>query len=542
VKENSGEAYRRSLQLRAHKLGVAEQVVFHDRFVSDRELGEFLAAADVYLTPYLNPEQITSGTLAYAVGTGKAAISTPYRYAQELLADGRGLLVPFGDSEAIASALIRLLSNPDERMALQARAADFGQNMTWPSVASKYRDSFVKARVQFSAELRAKSIPSAPLGVRVELPELDLRHVKTLTDDTGILQHAHYAVPRYEDGYCIDDNARALLLTTLIDYAGTDEPHTTRVLSSRYLAFISHAFNPTTGRFRNFMDYSRRWTEEAGSEDSHGRTLWSLGTVVGRSNAPDRKSLAGHMFHLALPAVRKFESPRALAFSLLGIAEYLKAYEGDREVEQLQLSVSQQLSSTFSRDSKHPWPWCEEYLTYDNARLAQALIISGHHLSDDELIRSGLEALQWLCEVQRSKTGLFSPVGSNGFYGRGETKAKFDQQPIEACATISTCLDAWRVTGDEVWAREMWRAFNWFLGENEGHAPLYDPATHGCRDGLHTDRVNENQGAESTLSFLLALVDMRTLGAEIRMAGGNNRIEAARDRIDAVAPCSQVPS
>lgn len=517
VKESQGETYRRSLQLRAHKLGVSEHLVFHDRFVSARELGEFLSAADIYLTPYLNPEQITSGTLAYAVGTGKAVISTPYRYAQEILSDGRGVLVPWRNSAGISDALIRLLDNPDELDELRKRAATFGLDMTWPSVASQYKESFTKARLaphRVPQHARKKRSPWGPL---VELPELDLSHLITLSDDTGILQHARYSIPRYEDGYCIDDNARALLLTTMIEQSGTGDPTLTRRLSARYLAFIAHAFNEESSRFRNFMSFSRTWLEETGSEDSHGRTVWALGTVVGRCDEPGRKELARQLFLDALSVLEGFSSPRAVAFALLGIAEYLHAFEGDRDVTKLQRSLSTALLSRFPRNWEQQWPWCEEYLTYDNARIPQALLVSGRCLADDELIASGLGALKWLCKIQTTKDGTFAPVGSNGFYRRGEEKAQFDQQPVEACATVSACLDAWHVTGDEAWAREMWRAFSWFLGENESNTPLYDPQTKGCRDGLHPDRPNQNQGAESTLSFLLGLVDMHSLAAEKRI-------------------------
>lgn len=517
VKESLGEAYRLSLQLRANKLGVTDNVVFHDRFVSARALGEFLSAADIYLTPYLNPEQITSGTLAYAVGTGKAVVSTPYSYARELLADGRGVLVPYRDSQAISEALIRLLSNPEERKVLGARAATQGLTMTWPSVAAQYKSSFELAHGQFAAKRRTHATKSAWREPQVKLPELNLRHVETLTDDTGILQHAIFSVPRYEDGYCVDDNARALLLTTLAEELGTDDRATASALSTRYLAFINHAFNREAARFRNFMDFSRHWTEAVGSEDSHGRTVWALGAVVGRASEPGRKSLAGQLFREALPAIRTFTSPRACAFGLLGIGEYMKAFEGDREVEGLQRSLAYQLLSRFPRTFDKVWPWCEEHLTYDNARLPQALLVSGRLLADGDLVRAGAEALKWLSKIQVSENGNFSPVGSNGFFLRDGTKARFDQQPLEACATVSACLDAWRATGHEMWARDMWHAFSWFLGENDVNTALYDPVTGGCRDGLHSDGVNENQGAESTLSFLLALVDMRTLLEEMRL-------------------------
>ncbi|MGB8224625.1 MAG: glycosyltransferase family 4 protein [Polyangiales bacterium] len=523
VKEWHGEVYRRSLELRAHKLGLDAHVVFHDRFVSASELAEFLAAADIYITPYLNPEQITSGTLAYAVGTGKAVISTPYRYARELLADGRGVLVPWRDSTAIGAALDHLLGDPAGLRALGTRAAEYGRNMVWPSVAQQYVTSFERA-CQESATLRRSFIASRTATERlIDLPEINLQHLRTLTDDTGVLQHALFSVPRYDDGYCLDDNARALLLTSLIEDAGTDDRSTTRALSSRYLAFMSHAFNQDSGRFRNFMAYSREWLEERGSEDSQGRALWALGAVVGRAREPGRKSLGSELFHAALPAVKELESSRAWAFALLGIHEYLRAFRGESGVEVLQKQLSEQLSSRFRTNGADDWPWCENVIAYDNARLPQALIVSGNQMGDREMVASGLESLRWLNALQRSEEGYFAPIGSNGFYPRHGERARFDQQPLEACATVSACLDAWRVTGDEEWPREMWRAFSWFLGENELQAPLYDASTGGCLDGLHPDRPNENQGAESTLSFLLALTEMSALDSEKQLREENAR-------------------
>jgi glycosyltransferase involved in cell wall biosynthesis len=532
VKEWHGEAYRRSLELRAHKLGVEEHVVFHDRFVSASELAEFLSAADIYITPYLNPEQITSGTLAYALGNGKAVVSTPYRYARELLAHDRGLLVPFRDSAAISATLNKLLDDPAELQARGARAAEYGRNMVWPSVARQYVSSFEHAHRE-SETLRRSFFSSNPRARRpVDLPALNLNHLRALTDDTGMLQHALFSVPRYDDGYCIDDNARALLLTTLIEDAGTDDRSITRDLSSRYLAFVSHAFNQDSLRFRNFMAYSREWVEERGSEDSQGRALWALGAVVGRSREPGCKSLGSELFHVALPAVKELESSRAWAFALLGIHEYLRAFRGESGVEVLQKQLSEQLLSRFESNGGGDWPWCEGVLAYDNARLPQALIVSGEQLGHREMVAAGLASLQWLNEIQRSEEGYFEPIGSNGFYRRNSERARFDQQPLEACATVSACLDAWRVTGDENWTHEMWRAFSWFLGENQLHASLYDPTTGGCRDGLHPDRPNENQGAESTLSFLIALTEMGALDSEMRL----------RDESAAAVPSGEGPT
>ena len=510
VKEQHGETYRLMLESRAQRLGVDSSVIFHDRFVSQAELTEFLCAADIYVTPYLKPEQITSGTLAYAVGSGKAVISTPYWYARELLADGRGILVPWRDPHAIAREVIGLLGDDAKRLALRQRAAAHGRDMLWPAVARQYVASFNRARVAHVSRMRtvfqAKTLARRPL----ELPELNLDHLRLFTDDTGVLQHAAFSVPRYEDGYCLDDNARALLLATLLEDAGTEDVKAVRALASRYLAFVSHAFNGSNGRFRNFMSYSRRWIEECGSEDSHARALWALGAVVGRAGHPGRKSLAGQLFHAALPAVSDFRSPRAWAFAQLGIDEYLRAFRGDSIVQSMRADLSARLLELFQRTSRVDWPWFEEQATYCNARLSQALLVSGARREHKEMIAAGLRSLDWLVAVQRTDDGYFAPIGSNGFYRRGGVKAQFDQQPVEACAMVSACLVAREVTGERRWATHARSAFNWFLGQNQLHRALYDPATGGCRDGLHADRTNENQGGESTLSFLLALLEMRS--------------------------------
>ncbi len=510
VKDQRGETYRLSLQTRASKLGVESSLIFHDRFVSARELAEFMSAADVYVTPYLNVEQITSGTLAYAVGSGKAVVSTPYQYAQELLADGRGVLVPSRDPPAIARAVVDLLGDPAKRSEMQARAAVYGRAMAWPAVARRYVETFERAGSDQASRLRAvfqaKTLDKRP----AVLPDANLEHVARMSDDTGIMQHASFSVPRYHDGYCLDDNARALLLMTVIEDTGAENARSIRALETRYLAFVAHAFNENEGRFRNFMSYSRRWLEECGSEDSHGRALWALGAVVGRSAAPGRQSLAGSLFHRALPAVDGFTSPRAWAFTLLGIDEYLGAFQGDSSVQAVRRTLAGRLLDLHRRASTAEWPWFEDRLTYCNARLSQALIICGKRMENEEMVSVGLRSLDWLSTLQSSEDGCFAPVGSNGFYVRGQSMARFDQQPVEACAMVSACLEAHRATGQLTWALRARRAFDWFLGRNVLEEPLYDPSTGGCRDGLHPDRANQNQGAESTLSFLLALLEMRT--------------------------------
>ena len=509
IVERQGEIYRLMLEERAKRLGVDGSVIFHNRFVSQSELSEFLAAADIYITPYLNPEQITSGTLAYALGAGKAVISTPYAYARELLAGGRGVLVPFKDSTAIAAEIVDLLDDPEKRLTLRRAAAEHGQAMLWPAVAHSYLRSFERARTEHDQRLRtafrARTLATRP----AELPKVNLDHVETLTDDTGILQHATYNVPRYEEGYCLDDNARALLLMTLLEEDGADQPKRVRALASRYLAFVSHAFNRPLGRFRNFMSHPRHWLEEEGSEDSHGRALWALGTVVGCSSDPGRYSLGGELFHAALPVVESFSSPRAWAYTLLGIERYLEAFEGDRSVQAAGRTLSERLMGLFRRTHDAEWPWCENRVTYCNARLPQALIATASWTGDGAMTAVGLRSLEWLMTLQQTADGYFAPVGTRGFFERGMTAAVFDQQPVEACATVSACMQAFRATADHRWSEHARRAFTWFLGQNQLQQPLYDPMTGGCRDALHADRMNENEGAESTLSFLLALMDMR---------------------------------
>jgi glycosyltransferase involved in cell wall biosynthesis len=508
VRERHGETYRLGLEHRAQRLGVAANVVFHDRFVSQAELTEFLAAADLYVTPYLNPEQITSGTLAYAVGAGKAVISTPYRYASELLADGRGALVPFADSGAIAREAIDLLGDDTRRLALGARAGAGGAGMLWPAVARRYLEIFERARVEHADRLRTVFRATTLAQRPAELPDVNLDHVQLMTDQTGILQHAVFSIPRYDEGYSIDDNARALLLMALLEDAGTEPGNTVRVLAARYLAFIRDAFVGERGRFRNFMTYDRRWSEPCGSEDSHGRALWALGTVVGRTVEPGRGNLSGELFHAALPAVTDFTSPRAWAYTLLGINEYLRAFEGDRRVEAIRSALALRLYGLLPTRAQPDWPWFEDRVTYANARLPQALLVSGMAMGRPDMTAAAVGSLEWLVAIQRTEDGYFAPIGSNGFFVRGGRKAAFDQQPIDACGMVSACLDAQRATGDGVWAAHAQLAFVWFLGQNQIQRPLYDPTTGGCRDGIHSDRANENQGAESTLSFLMALEAM----------------------------------
>jgi glycosyltransferase involved in cell wall biosynthesis len=512
ILRRDGEQYRTSLQTLAKELGVEAQVIFHNRFVSREEMVEFIGAADIYITPYRNEAQVVSGTLAYAVGAGKAIIATPYWHAIELLDDRRGALVPFANPDAIAHKALELLDTPAIRHAMRKRAYLFAREMVWKKAAQGYMASFKRARAARTQNPRTKSsVPGAATPPNT-LPALILDHLKRLTDTTGILQHAIFTVPNYGEGYTTDDNARALVLAVQLEHLGLSKPSKLGNLAFRYLAFLEHAFNPAPGRFRNFLSYDRRWTEEIGSEDSHGRSLWALGSVLGRSKRRGLRGAAGRLFEFALPVAATFTSPRAWAFALLGIQEYLNSFPGDLDAQKLRSELASRLLEMYRSVKKASWNWFEEVVAYSNARLSQALLVAGARREDEGMISAGLESLEWLLSVQRCETrGHFVPIGSQGFYRHAGEKARFDQQPIEAAGAISACLEAYRITGDHRWRSEAWSGFNWFLGENDLQLSLYDHVSGGCRDGLHPDRVNENQGAESTLSFLTALLEMRLL-------------------------------
>ena len=503
-----GEAYRLSLEILAKKNKLEKNVIFYNRFVDLENLKEFIGAADLYITPYLNEAQITSGTLAYAFGAGKAVISTPYWHAAELLAEDRGVLVPFGDASAIAREVIALLRDDTRRHAIRKNAYRLGREMIWSNVAQLYMRSFESSRIEGAARSR-KSLATKTLDQKPrELPELKLSHLSRMTDSTGIFQHAIFSVPNFSEGYCTDDNARAFILAVLLSEMGED-PERVRTLASTYAAFLHHAFDLKTKRFHNHLSFDRRWLDEQGSEDCQARALWALGVGVGRSPYRSFQIMAGQLFALALPALTEFTSPRAWAFGLIGIYEYLRRLRGDSLVNQTRETLASRLMELFERTAQPDWCWFEENLTYDNAKLAHALILSGRATGQQAMFERGLDALRWLTELQTSEQGHFRSIGTNGFYRRGGMRANFDQQPIEAQAMVSACLGAYRATSDVWWYEQAQRAFDWFIGWNDLGLELYSPKTGGCRDGLHVDRVNRNQGAESTLAFLLSLAEMR---------------------------------
>lgn len=509
VRRREGEVYRLSLQRLARENDVADKVIFHDRFVTLKELVEFIGAADIYLTPYLNPAQIVSGTLAYSLGAGKAIVSTPYWYAEEMLTDGRGVLVPFNDPKSIAEKVNALLDNESERHAIRKRAYLFGREMIWSRVAHGYMESFMRARKGRAIQPRPIFFAKTLKQRSDELPQIKLDHLHRLTDDTGLLQHAIFTVPNYATGYTTDDNARALLLTVLMEELEGEPSQEIDLLATRYLAFLTYAFNPDTGRFRNNLSYDRRWLEAIGSEDCHARAIWALGAVLRRSSNNGLRGVAARLFEQALPVTLEFEHIHAWAVTLLGIYEYLSRYSGDRVAQQIGEELAERLLTAYHNNRSEDWQWFSEAVTYSNARLPHALLLSGHWLGREDMKEAALTALSWLADLQRGERGQFVPIGNHGFFRRSRERPRFDQQPIEAYTMVSACLAAYQVTDDQKWLQEARRAFEWFLGENDLRLPLYDSVTGGCRDGLHADRPNQNQGAESTLAFLLALAEMK---------------------------------
>jgi glycosyltransferase involved in cell wall biosynthesis len=505
-----GESYRLSLERLAEDCGVKDHVIFHNRFVAPEDLNEFIGATDIYITPYLNEAQITSGTLAYVFGAGKAVVSTPYWHAQELLADGRGILVPFRDSSAIAAGVSALLDDPERLERTRHDAHQLGREMIWPAVAERYIESFQRARADRKARPRTAFAGWTLASRPYDLPPLRLDHIVRMSDGTGIFQHALFNVPRFDEGYCTDDNARAFILCTMLEGLGDPPPaENLDRPATAYLAFLAAALNEQSGRFRNFLSYGRQWLEEAGSEDSHGRALWALGTGAGRSRNGGHQQLSAQLFERGLPVVTTFTSPRAWTFTLLGIHEYLRRVPADPTANAVRVELTGRLLRLWDECATDDWPWFEPYATYDNGRLCQALLLSGQWMPDAAALAIGLKSLSWLVSIQRTPAGHFRPIGSNGYYQRDGARADFDQQPVEAQAMVAACLEAFRATQDAAWSREAKRAFEWFLGRNDLGLPLYDSGTGGCCDGLHPDRVNQNQGAESSLAFHLSLAELR---------------------------------
>ena len=493
-----GEMYRHSLEHLASELGIRDNIKFIDSFVDMPLLKKYIASCDLYLTPYLHEAQITSGTLSYAFGMGTVVVSTPYWHAAELLADGRGCLVPFRDSEKMGQALIDLLENDELRNKMKRNAFEFGRTMTWSQTAKLYMKSFEKAKAD-----RATINVEEPFYST--LPDVNLSHMRRMTDDVAIIQHGRFSVPDRDHGYCVDDTSRALLLLTQMRRNGFQFTNDMKNMMTTYIAFMNHAWNRKAGRFRNFMSFDRKWIDQVGSEDSHGRALQCLGACVRFGIHQD---CAASLFEESFKAVLDFNSPRAYGFALMGLRDYC-IVKSNHEAVAVQKELVDRLVGHYKHNSSKDWKWFEEVATYDNAIIPQACVATGKVLNNAEMISIGEQSLLWLFERQMLGDA-FCPIGNGGWFKKDGTRAAFDQQPLEAGGMVLACASAWSATHNEIYRRMARQAFDWFMGKNLIGKPLYDPESNGCCDGLHEDRANLNQGAESLLAFLQALVALKT--------------------------------
>ena len=495
-----GESYRFGLQQMVKDLNLQEHVIFHNRFVDDQELNNFLCAADIYVTPYLSKEQLTSGTLSFAVGTGKAVVSSPYWAAEELLAGGRGKIVPFNDPQKTADAIIEILQNDSLFYSLRRRAYDYGRSRTWPKIGQAYWKLF--SAKGLPARTTAKATLSATHTIsNIEVPEPSLDHIQKLTDDTGLYQHAIFTIPNREFGYCTDDNARAVIAMTKYHHQ-YNEPQALKLLDT-YLSFIIHSQN-NDGSIRNFMNFDRTWLENEPLNDAFGRVLWAFGTVMAKPPTPAYLSIVKDCFDKSVERIQK-QYPKGMAYSIIGMSDYLAQFPGASDIKrQLELAADG-LIHQYEENSYSDWQWFEDLLSYDNAVLPYALFAAGLTLDNKKY----LKVAEKTCEFLLTNTfngNHFSFIGCKGWYERGKTKAHFDQQPIEAVSTVMMLRAAYDATKNKRFLMLQRKAFDWFLGLNDLHVPLYDFRTKGCYDGLGDNGVNTNQGAESTLSFLMSLL------------------------------------
>jgi glycosyltransferase involved in cell wall biosynthesis len=506
VVKESGDAYLQSLYQLVNRLGMNDHTLFRNRFVSMETLIKYITAADIYITPYISEQQIVSGTLAYTTGMGTPAVSTPYWYAKEMLADGRGRLVPFNDDQAMAEAVNHLLDHEEERMEARKKCYQFGRSMIWKEVGRSYLNLIDKILSHTKDQAIPQFAGRSDARIVRELPDINLRHLRIMTDTTGMLQHAKYSIPDRSHGYCVDDNARALVVACM-HYSLLKDRGVVSLIQT-YLSFINDSFNPENARFRNFMSYDRCWLEEMGSEDSHGRSLWGLGTAVKSAPSDSIRKMAVGLFSMGLPVVENFTSPRAWAFAIIGLQAYMETFGGDTTARRLRAVLGEKLFNLFKQNASHDWPWCEDQVTYANAKLSHALILAGQWIPNQEMFEMGINSLKWLIARQKAPEGHLSIIGNTAWHTREGDSSTFDQQPLEAMCMIEACAAAFRATGERTWIEDGHRCLSWFLGRNDLNMQIYDFETGGCCDGIQPTGVNANQGAESTLSWLISLLTM----------------------------------
>jgi glycosyltransferase involved in cell wall biosynthesis len=503
VKRQQGEEYRLWLQRRVRALNLEDYVIFYNRYVDLSELCEFIGACDIYVTPYQSKEQIVSGTLAYAVGMGKAIVSTPYWYAEELLADNRGRLINSGDSPGLAQTLLKLIEDKAARHQMRKRAYEYGRQMIWPEVGKRYLEVFERVAATYQTKAIPRPIRKLVSGgyARFELPEIKLDHLSWLTDDTGIIQHAKCGIHDRHFGYTTDDAARALVVTIMHNRQFGDQA--ALELAKRYLSFLHYAQLPD-GHFHNFMSYTRHFLDERGSEDTLGRALWGLGVAVAYGNTEGMRALARDMFERALAAV-VLEYPRAMAYAICGMYNFLQRYDGAASVRRMLGELANQLAGWFERSRSEDWRWFGDDLTYSNAKMPQAMLLSYRTTGEERFKKIGLESLEFLL-AQTYREGHFDFIGNQGWYRRGGERAVLSQQPIEAGYTAEVCRLAYELTREERYLELMRAAAEWLLGRNRLGARLYDFGTGACADGLDPQGPSLNQGAESGICALLTLL------------------------------------
>ncbi|MCC5815211.1 MAG: glycosyltransferase family 4 protein [Leptospira sp.] len=496
VLRHAGEEYRNYLHLLVKRLKLRDHVIFINKFISQRELFKYLSASDIYISPYLNEAQITSGTLSYAVGVGSAVISTPYWHAVELLADGRGRFFDFHDSEELSRILMELLSDPSEMKKIRKKAYEYGQTMTWPKSGAKYiaiAKQVLLAKPQIVLKTQTLIDP-------LLLPLFSLDHIKRLTDDTGIIQHAKFGIPNLKEGYCLDDNARALLMV-LMTYRQTKDEASLK-LATIYLSYI-HYMQNKDGTFRNFLSFNRNFLDEVGSEDSFGRTIWALGYLI--SNAPNDSYIqTGRLiFFDALPNFEKLQSIRSIANAMVGISYYLKSNSSDESMIGVLRTLAEKLVHHYEVYSSSEWDWFESLLAYDNGFLPLALLHAAEILGDDKISSIAFKTMNFLTE-NTLKDGYLSIIGNEKWYVKDGERSMFSQQPVDALAMILMYHQAFHLTKEKEYLEKLFSCFMWFLGENDLRMSLFDFETKGCCDGLEKYGVNRNQGAESSLAYLIS--------------------------------------
>jgi glycosyltransferase involved in cell wall biosynthesis len=496
VFRHSGEEYRIFLMRLVKNLQLEKHVVFLNEFVNVNDLFKYLSATDIYITPYLNEAQITSGTLSYAVGVGSAVISTPYWHASELLADGRGRLFNFNDSDELTSVLSALLDNPDELNILKSKAREYGKKITWPKTGEKYvaiAEQIIKHGI---TELEKKDT----IFDLLILPPFSLAHINRLTDDTGIIQHAKFGIPNLKEGYCLDDNSRALLMV-LMAYRQMKDIRALDLLPV-YLSYI-HYMQSRDGTFRNFLSFSRNYMDEIGSEDSFGRTIWALGYLLGNAPNDAYYQTGKEVFFNAAQNFEKLNSIRSIANTMIGVCYYLKTNPTDDSMTERLRNMAHNLVKHYEENESDDWNWFESLLAYDNGILPLALLHSVEILNEDKVLEVAMKSMQFLTTHTLDENYL-SIIGNEKWYKKDGERSVFAQQPIDAMAMVLMYHQAFHVTKNKEYLNKLYTSFLWFLGENDLRMSLFDFETNGCCDGFESYGVNRNQGAESSLAYLIS--------------------------------------